>query len=371
MKKFILFLLLALAAPLLYSVTVYAGDINGAEQGIIDAISQTQEYEGEYYKVLDGYIGRVTEYLSRDGVDMTQQEADSYVAQFQANIAVGITSGYMVKVSGGEEPSTEEKTGTGNQQNPAGNPGNESQQNPVTDAESGNQDNPAPDTEAGNQDSSAAETGSQQNPAEDAKAGNQDPSAANPENGKEAGLAVQDNTIGSTTDGEMDYTVLPVDRQTMYVWDTDSLEVHREAYKDSDVLGTLKKGDAVAVTGAASTGWAQIEYNGHEGYVSAVWLRTDGYMLGIGEIAATEIQTESETETETETETEPGTETDTDPEPATAVEAISQKDYSDAAPIAKQTNVGMIALAVAVVFCVIIGGIIVWNRSKMKDKTRR
>ena len=126
MKKGLWMLLLALAGSWLFSITALAGDINSAEQGIIDAISGIYEYNGELYKVTDGYIAQVVEYLNRDNIDMTEAQAEGYIAQFQANIATGISSGYMQKVEntgdGGESGGG--SAGAGNTSGNGGNTGN-------------------------------------------------------------------------------------------------------------------------------------------------------------------------------------------------------------------------------------------------------
>ena len=84
-----------MAAFLMPKATAMAGDINGAEQGILDALSNTYEYDGGYYKVTDGYIAQVSDYLCKDEVNLTSEEASGYLAQFYANIGTGIASGYM------------------------------------------------------------------------------------------------------------------------------------------------------------------------------------------------------------------------------------------------------------------------------------
>lgn len=274
MKKGLGALLIALAGAILFPATVLAGDINGAEQGVIDAISNAQEYNGAYYKVTDAYIAKVTEYLNRDDIDMTQTEADNYIAQFHANIALGINAGYMERTGGAE--------------------------------------------------------GQNESPAE---ADGADVETALAEN--------DDQTLGSMTDGTLEYTVLPVDEETMYVYGIDALDVHAEAYKDSDTLGTVAEGDAVTVTGAASTGWAQIKYGEGVGYVSAAYLRTRGYM---------DNQAENE-------------EAEQEPDPP--------KDYSDAKPLAKSLNLKAIALVIVVVFTIAISTIIIYHKNKSKKKTRK
>ena len=108
--------LAALLLPLLAPLTAYAGDINSAEQSILSAISEQQEYQGAYYKVTDGYRAKVEEYLSRDDIDMSRREADDYIAQFHANIGVGVSAGYMEKVgdAAGADPGTGDGTGADN-----------------------------------------------------------------------------------------------------------------------------------------------------------------------------------------------------------------------------------------------------------------
>lgn len=281
MKKSLGVLLTALAGTLLCPVVVLAGSINGAEQGIIDTISQSYAYEGGSYKVTEGYAAEVAKYLERDDVDMTQAEADDYIAQFHANLAVGIAAGYMERIGDAQD----------------------AQVSP---------------------DSSESEAGSV---TEGAAAGEQG-----------------DNTKGSTTDGALEYTVLPVDEETMYVYGVASLDVHAEAYKDSDILGTLAEKDAVTVTGAASTGWAQIKYNDQEGYVTAVYLRTQGYM--------DELEKKEQAEEEPQTEETP-------------------KDYSDAPPVTKSFNLGAMALGIVIIFLLVIGGVVIYHRNKGRNQSRK
>ena len=108
MKKSFWVPFLALAGSLIFSITALAGEVNSAEQKIVDAISGTYEYDGAQYRVTDAYIAKVANYLSRDDVNMTESEARGYIRQFNENIAVGISSGYMVKVdhrgTGGHGP---------------------------------------------------------------------------------------------------------------------------------------------------------------------------------------------------------------------------------------------------------------------------
>ncbi len=60
---------------------------------------------------------------------------------------------------------------------------------------------------------------------------------------------------------------------TMYA--TISLNVRSGPSTDFDRVGALAEGEAVTVTGRASTGWYRIEFNGKEGYVSNVYMTSD------------------------------------------------------------------------------------------------
>lgn len=93
-----------------FSITALAGNINEAEQKIVTAISSVYIYNGAYYKVKDSYIEKVTNYLNRDDIDMTESEVESYLDQFYANISFGISSGYMECVGYVKQDQVEGKT---------------------------------------------------------------------------------------------------------------------------------------------------------------------------------------------------------------------------------------------------------------------
>ena len=191
----------------------------------------------------------------------------------------------------------------------------------------------------------------------------------------------QDNTTGATAKGEVEYTVAPVEPTTMYVWDTETLNVRKEAYQASERVGTLAKGDAVTVIGAATTGWAQIEFEGDVAYVSANYLVTEGYRnkeLGItpeAESQATDTETTAETEETSTQAPESETESVLQETITEAAETESQiesetetptqeKDYSDAEPVGRSVNVAVIAVVIAVIFLLVFGGIVFWHNSK-------
>ena len=60
---------------------------------------------------------------------------------------------------------------------------------------------------------------------------------------------------------------------TMYA--TISLNIRSGPSTDFDRIGALNEGEAVEVTGRASTGWYRISYNGKTGYVSNVYMSTE------------------------------------------------------------------------------------------------
>lgn len=72
--------------------------------------------------------------------------------------------------------------------------------------------------------------------------------------------------------GKNDYTV-ELMSATMYA--TMSLNVRKGPSTDFSKIGSLSKGQAATVTGRASTGWYEIEYNGEKGYVSNIYMTSE------------------------------------------------------------------------------------------------
>ncbi|MFG6339129.1 MAG: SH3 domain-containing protein [Lachnospiraceae bacterium] len=381
--------LAALLLPLLVPLTAYAGDINSAEQSILSAISEQQEYQGAYYKVTDGYRAKVEEYLSRDDIDMSRREADDYIAQFHANIGVGVSAGYMEKVgdAAGADPGTGDGTGADNGAGTSGGTG------AGTGGSGGTGTGTNTGDGAGSDDGAAAGTGTEnKNGTENGTAG-----AAGTEGTGAAGTAgaaailgtdpegdgpVVDNTTGSTAEGPVEYVVLPMEEQTMYVQGIETLSVHEEAYKDSPVIGEVKEGEPVKVTGGASTGWAQIAYGEKTGYVSAAYLRTQGFMdrkeaekkaeeeaKKAEEEKAAEEARKAEAAKKAEEEARKAEEEAAAQAEAEA-EAAQAKDYSDAKPVENSINLGMIALAIVAVCIVGLGGVLFWHKKKSRSGKR-
>lgn len=389
----------AFIIPLLIPIRAYAGDINSAEQNILAAISEQQEYQGAYYKVTDGYYAKVSEYLSRDDIDMSSQESDNYIAQFHANISVGVSAGYMEKVGDVEGAGTgaDDGTGTGTDAGAGaaggtgtgagsgtgagGSTGSGSGDSTGTGTDAGSNADAGTDTGAGNGTDTAAGTGTDNG----AGAGNAAGVAAVLGTDPEGDGPIEDNTTGSTSEGAVEYVVLPMDEQTMYVQGIEVLSVHEEAYKDSAVIGEVKEGEPVKVTGGASTGWAQIAFGEKTGYVSAAYLRTQGYMdrkeaeKKAAEEAEQKAQEEARKAEEAQKAQEEARKAEEEKkaqeaaaeEAAEAEESVAQtKDYSDAKPVENSINLGMIALVIALVCAAGLGGVLFYHKKKSRSGKR-
>ncbi|HBN57610.1 MAG TPA: hypothetical protein DD414_12630 [Lachnospiraceae bacterium] len=85
------------------SLTVFAGDINGNEQAVLDAAEGTFESDGKQYVATDAAKDRIRNYLSQDGVDLTAEQASKAISQAFGNIEMGIAQGYLVPAPGQEE----------------------------------------------------------------------------------------------------------------------------------------------------------------------------------------------------------------------------------------------------------------------------
>ena len=81
----------------------YAGSINGPEAGLIHQASGTFEYQGKTYKATSSAIGQLTSYLSRDGVDLTQEQANRAASLMYSNVKSGVLDGYLTPIGGASE----------------------------------------------------------------------------------------------------------------------------------------------------------------------------------------------------------------------------------------------------------------------------
>lgn len=96
------------------TVTVKAGDINAAEQTVVDYINQTFTIDGKKYQVSEDAKSKAYAKMSEDGTDYTRAQAKAAIRQANNRIDEGVSSGYLVEVtetkqeSDGEETTTEE-----------------------------------------------------------------------------------------------------------------------------------------------------------------------------------------------------------------------------------------------------------------------
>lgn len=102
MNRFRTYLLMFAACILLASSvnTACAGDINSAEQQVLDYASGTFEYEGSTYRAYPEYIAQLREHFMKDDIDMSQSEVPSLIGDIKNNVKAGIDEGYLYLVSG-------------------------------------------------------------------------------------------------------------------------------------------------------------------------------------------------------------------------------------------------------------------------------
>ena len=85
-----------------YAVTVFAGDINAAEASVISAASGTFEYNGATYRAYPDYVSELSAYFAKDDVNLSEAEAQDLISSIHANVADGVSLGYIYKVSDGD-----------------------------------------------------------------------------------------------------------------------------------------------------------------------------------------------------------------------------------------------------------------------------
>lgn len=95
----------------LASRSVRAGEINSAEQRLIAAVSGSFSYNGKSYVVKSGNIAEGRSKLAEDGVDLTEAEADSYIAQFHDSYEELVEEGYCNEVGGSSQNRTDRANG--------------------------------------------------------------------------------------------------------------------------------------------------------------------------------------------------------------------------------------------------------------------
>ncbi len=91
-------LLIGLFAMGLAATTAQAGEINSAEQSIVNAVSQSFEYNGKTYIVKSAYIAEGRAKLSEDKVNLSSSEASSYISQFHGCKGELVEEGYCDEI---------------------------------------------------------------------------------------------------------------------------------------------------------------------------------------------------------------------------------------------------------------------------------
>ncbi|MCI9176619.1 MAG: hypothetical protein HFH49_17185 [Lachnospiraceae bacterium] len=140
-------------------VPVYAGDINAAEQRIINFYNGTFSYNGKTYVATEEAKASVYAKLSEDGVDLTDQEAETAIRQASAQVGDGVEQGYLTEVSSGNSEQGEGAAGNGseseNGKDASGSENGKSEKK-GSDSEDGKSDRSGSDSEKGNPDKTDA-----------------------------------------------------------------------------------------------------------------------------------------------------------------------------------------------------------------------
>lgn len=160
----------------------------------------------------------------------------------------------------------------------------------------------------------------------------------------------------------------------MHVIDTPSLNVRKEAYSDAELLGVLHEGDEVTVTGVASNGWIQIDYNKAIGFVYGRYLEKEAAeeeIISFENIKEAVEEIESIAATDKEAAKERLDEViDEQVKEASSIQGEAEgKDYSDAAPMKQQIKLEIIAIIImAVVIAALIIVVVIQNKKNLKMK---
>lgn len=287
--------------------TVYAGEINSNEQQLVRMASGVYLYNGALYKVNDAYIGKVSEYLSRDDVDLNASQVSAYRDLFYANLANGIEGGYLVKVKDFEEEPKKPSSGTGNKK-------------PSSGGSSSTGDSPSGE-DMSDRTESGREEASENRPEQE--------SVENPE------------------------TVMPT-----------------EMVEGSEIATEIEAGTETETVTEAIAGTEKTESTEHKNkeyateqeeeieYIDVAELDIDSRLVGnekdleliFGPLQDTLESTEVSETTEVSEPTEQET------------EEQERKDYSNANPLAHNVNLTMLAACVAIIAVIVAGGILIRHK---------
>lgn len=112
-------LLIGLFAMGLAATTAQAGEINAAEQSIVNAVSQAFEYNGKTYIVKSAYIAEGRAKLAQDKVNLSSGEASDYISQFHGAKGELVSEGYCDEIiTEDKKDSQANNTSANNAENP-------------------------------------------------------------------------------------------------------------------------------------------------------------------------------------------------------------------------------------------------------------
>ncbi len=93
---------------LLFGTAVaYAGTLNANEQMVVNAAKGRFEVDGKMYVADSSYVKQLISYLSSDGLDLTEDQAEEAIAQMYANVQEGVAQGYLLPI---EDQSNQEES---------------------------------------------------------------------------------------------------------------------------------------------------------------------------------------------------------------------------------------------------------------------
>lgn len=110
MKKIIRGFLIALFLFLCTAAPAFAGGLNAAESRLYGVASGTFSVDGKTYRAYGNYLAQVYEYLCRDGVDLSDGQANSKISMMHnaGNIRSAAAGGYIYQIGGSSESDSQE-----------------------------------------------------------------------------------------------------------------------------------------------------------------------------------------------------------------------------------------------------------------------
>lgn len=295
----------ALAVFLTTGMTVFAGNINEHEQRVLDKVSEVVTYQDKEYQVKSSYVERLRAYMNQDNVDLTSAQADKAINEFYSNVGRGIREGYMEEV-GGEQPSENDigKDKPHNNKPGTGSTGS----------------NTSDDSRSGTTDGAYAQ-------------GNSQTDTTVSEDTQNSGLAADENAAETGTSG--------TDAASDDVTDSNTAEGEKDSSLNHDKNST----------DAENTGEADDQSDLTEEEIERLQKEREFVQRVLEENSMPEEEADVYAELE-----------------EAEAQSNAGKDYSDAVPFKKGINIGLTALIIALVFAVVMIGILWSHRNRHRRK---